>query len=286
MSRHAAPPAPRRSPPGPEGRAPPEPASPCAVLFSGGSDSTLAAALMARRFAPVHLLTFDRRTVRGGPAVYPGLRNLGLSRINAQRLGEVLGRERFVHTVEDTTSLFRRIAVEGLADDLARFGTRLTLLVCMGCKLAMHAHALALCRERGIGHVADGASRAEALYPEQNPRVMRRLGELYAEHGIEYANPVYDLAGKRSIHDALRRFGIEMGAPPEGLLSARRWREAFLAFDTQAWCLFGLKAAAYDRLYYGPLHGGERENDALAYLESKMGIVRAFLSERERASRG
>ncbi|MDP6627233.1 MAG: hypothetical protein QGG50_04970 [Methanopyri archaeon] len=253
---------------------------PCAVLYSGGSDSTLAAVLMSRRFRPVHLLTYDRQTVRKGVLTFPGLRDISKSSINAKQLEEAFGKGRFIHHMSDYTSLFRRIAVDDVDADRRRFGSRLFLLICMGCKLGMHAQAIADCLELGVRRVADGASQEEAFYPAQTRGVMDRLRGLYKEHGITYENPVYSLPNKNAVHDALEDAGIRMVRPAEGALSPRRYREALLSFPTQAWCWFGLQAAMYNKFFYGPLFDKDREPDALAYIDAKMDVVRSYLEER------
>lgn len=151
------------------------------VLYSGGSDSTCVAALMAERFGRLHLLTFDRY----------GFHHIERSRETVGALEERFPQVEFVHRILRIEKLFAHLAFRDYLARLRRFGFRM-LQNCTFCALANHLRALAYCQEHGIVHVADGVTRELPLLPSHMEEPIQRLREMYASYGIEYHTPVYD----------------------------------------------------------------------------------------------
>jgi hypothetical protein len=150
-----------------------------ALLFSGGTDSTCAAALAAARHERVHLLTFRELATRRSP-VPEG---------NAARLRARYGAERFPHRVIDVDPLVRRLAYGDYARALRRHG--LFLLATPGFStLAWHARAIAYCLDRGIPRCLDGLTRELMHFPGHMDWFVEAARGLYARFGIAYENPV------------------------------------------------------------------------------------------------
>ena len=157
-----------------------------AVLFSGGTDSTLAAALMQESFSRVHLVTYDRF----------GLHAIENTSVNAKILQRKYGESKYVHRIMNVDRLFRHLSYERYFRNWYRYGFFL-LSTCGLCKLAMHARTVQYCLDNGVKNVCDGASRGMSLFPDQMRCVMAEFRRMYAHFGLQYANPVYAMAPPR-----------------------------------------------------------------------------------------
>lgn len=168
-----------------------------ATLFSGGMDSTLTAMYLADHFARVHLLTY--KTL--------GLIRLNSSAIHAQQLIEKLGPARISHEIIDINELHRRLRT-GFAQDYLNYckGTAPGVL-CLGCKLAMHVRTLLYCLEHGVAYATDGALRVQSDHPECMPGVLNTLRQMYADYGVHFSSPMYEIDSK----DQNRKRMLELG---------------------------------------------------------------------------
>lgn len=230
----------------------------CSVLFSGGSDSTLVAAYALERFEEVDLVTYDRRL----------LFFLKNTRKHAEKLAEKYGPTRVRHVFFNVNDIFDRIFVGELDRDLPRYGTHLSLLVCLGCKMAMHAQTILYNLQNGIAHTFDGARRETDWYPAQMASVKEQMRLLYADFGLVLDSPVYEMVRTdEMIHEM-------------GIADARTLKSEFLLYETQPSCIFGSVAHIYTRLFYGPFFGYKtREQDALEYFQQKRPIVEEYVRE-------
>lgn len=153
-----------------------------AVLFSGGTDSTLAAALMAERFDKIHLLTYSRFGI--------------FSSRNAERNAQVL-KNRFKDTcfaqrIIKINKLFKYLSYEDYLGYLFRYRFFL-LSTCGLCNLAMHARTIVFCLENNISEACDGANKSMRLFPAQMPSVAEEIKKMYSGFGINYSLPVFHL---------------------------------------------------------------------------------------------
>ena len=173
-----------------------------ALMYSGGTDSTLAAVKAAQAFQQVHLLTYRRF----------GMFHLQNSERNVKALRERFGQERFVRpALIPVDDLFRHVSYESYLRDLLRH--RLMLLTTCGlCKLAMHLRTLVYCHRHGVGCVWDGANRNMTIFPAQMSEVLEMLRRLYGLADIEYENPVFDYDDDQ---------GMDFGSALWGLSPAR-----------------------------------------------------------------
>ena len=152
-----------------------------AVLFSGGTDSTLTASLMLDEYEFVDLITFDRF----------GLFHTQNSGITAQVLIDKYGPSRVSHQILRFDKLFQHVSYHRYLKDIIEHGF-FSLSTCGLCKLAMHLRAISYCLDNGISIVSDGANKGMHIFPAQMKEVLAELTKLYSHFGIKYHNPVYD----------------------------------------------------------------------------------------------
>jgi hypothetical protein len=153
----------------------------CALLFSGGTDSTCAAALCAEKFDHVHLLTFEETATRRSPVPLE----------NLSRLRRKFGDAKFSLRLLSTDALVRRLAYHRYLRSLRRHG--FFLLATPGfSSLSWHLRAIHFCKQRKIRNVFDGMTGELLHLPGHMPSIRKLFAELYAEYGIEFSSPVID----------------------------------------------------------------------------------------------
>ncbi len=229
-----------------------------AVLFSGGTDSTLAAAQMLDECDKITLLTFD-----------PGfLLFVDNTRVHARKLQKKFGKDRVEHQIIDIRHFIKRILGVDVKADLKEYGFNMSSLVCLGCRLSMHSFAIYWCLKNGVAYLADGSIRAQSTVPEQMESVIRRNRRFYSqEYGIRHFSPIYEESESDQRLDEL------------GISGKKRLKKQFILFDTQPTCLFGVPADVYGRLFYGPLVGSQREKDSEQYCAEKYPLMRDLVRD-------
>jgi len=158
------------------------------VMFSGGTDSTLTAALDAQKFDKVHLVTYDRL----------GLFSVDNTQLNAQKLKDKFGHSKFDYHKIKINKLTKFVFYERYIHNLRKHGFFL-LSICGLCKLAMHMRTLIFCLDNKIGNVSDGANQGMNLFPAQMVNVIEELRSMYAKFGVNYSNPVFKFEGPQNI---------------------------------------------------------------------------------------
>lgn len=155
-----------------------------AILFSGGTDSTLTAALLEKSFNKIHLVTYNRF----------GFHETDNTAIQAKLLKDKFGAERFIHEILNVDKLFKHISYESYFKNIRKYGL-FNLSTCGLCKLSMHVRTIKYCNDNGIKHVADGANQAMSMFPAQMKGVIDELKKMYEHFGIIYFNPVFEMDG-------------------------------------------------------------------------------------------
>jgi hypothetical protein len=234
------------------------------VLYSGGTDSSLAAVEMLDMARRVTLLTFD-------PGFLFFVEN---SRVHAQALEEAFGSDRVSHHIIPIREIAKEVLFGDTRGDLRRYGFDMTALVCMGCRLSMHTRAIIYNLEHGIPLLADGSIQKQDAIPEQRRSVLESNRGLYLErYGIRHLSPIY--AESRS-DERLFEAGIS---------HKRRLKKQFIFFETQSTCPFGVTADVYARMFYKPLMGPSSDGQSVEYCGSKHPVMHALI-ERYFADRG
>lgn len=228
-----------------------------AVLFSGGTDSTLAAAQMLEEFDRVTLLTFD-------PGYLLFIKN---TKVHAKKLQQHFGAERVTHLILDIRHYIKDILGSDPVEDAKEYGFNMSSLVCLGCRLSMHAFAISWCLEHKVPYLADGSIRAQSTIPEQMETVIRRNRRFYSQvYGIHHFSPIYEESESDRRLDEL------------GISGKKKLKKQFILFDTQATCIFGVPADVYGRLFYGKLVGDTREQDSEQYCAEKYPVMKDTIS--------
>lgn len=209
------------------------------ILFSGGSDSTLAAAIMCEDFSDVTLLTYYHR----------GIVSWENSRINAARLIDRYGQDRVRHYALDIEEIMREIYCEPYIGDLLRYRGYMSANICSACQLAMHVCTIIHGLNNGVSNACDGYKREKHhIYPFMSEVGIAETGRLYRRFGMGYSTPVYDI--KRT---DWRLFDM-------GLTDRRdvKFPDRDIAFKTQHHCPAGTLVNAYLLGYCIPRYGEKR----------------------------
>jgi len=244
-----------------------------ACMFSGGTDSTAATALLAPEYERVHLITYR----------HSGLSKLDNSRTNVEVLRTKFGPDKFVHDIIDMDRLFKAATYSDYRATLRRYGF-FTLTSCGCCKLAMHVRTIVYCLENDIRTVADGANVNMAHFPDQMKEMLDPLRALYKRFGIDYLNPVFEYGQPTNI-DWLHKVGlhtlVQAGAVPGPVDSPARKTTGQLLFEMGILPVENVKGTPRDRVmqarcfqltllnvfalgYYIPRYGMERYREMIA----------------------
>jgi len=155
-----------------------------ALLFSGGSDSTLAAIHLLEKFDRVHLLTFDHAAIPD-----KGERSF----TSADKLRGHFGDERIVHRIINIQDILNKVYRKSHLHDLRRYGL-FEVNICAACKLSMYLAMIKYCLEHKLSFAASGANKdARDLISDQMVRVSELLEDFFKRQGITYITPVYDV---------------------------------------------------------------------------------------------
>ena len=151
-----------------------------AILFSGGTDSTVVAAQAAQHFNEIHLLSFTR---------------LGIYKMNnVQRVITILEkkfpRTRFIPQLIDIDQIYAQLSYQSYCKNLLKHRF-MNLATCGICKLAMHVQTINYCLKHSISQVMDGANHSMDIYPAQMTEVISEISALYLAYGITHSCPVY-----------------------------------------------------------------------------------------------
>ena len=244
------------------------------VLYSGGSDSTLAAALACIRFEKVHLLTCRTSMMY----------NLRKAKANVALLQERFGKDKLIHKFLDSDEMFKIIYHSTYQSDIRKYRAYLPACVCAACSLSWHVTAIVYCLENNVDYAWDGERyEAPPIWAEQMKANLERVKELYKDYGIIYRNPVYGV--DRTDHK-LFELGVtrERDVKLEGFIHRdiaypkhplERWK------STQPDCHGGIIGVLYLSCYFVPLWGQEaNEKIAAKYYDQKIPLCRVFIEKR------
>lgn len=166
----------------------------CAVLFSGGLDSSVAVCVMIEQGYDVDLLHMNTGA----------LITNNLSQIRKNEIERTYPTCKIKYQEISSFGFFRKLALTNLEEDILKYKVS---MICIGCKLAMHISTLKYCVEKGIKVAIDGSCKRQERYAEQRIATIETVRELYRTYGVEYNNPVY-MYDKPTIKYALFDRGI------------------------------------------------------------------------------
>jgi len=156
------------------------------MMFSGGTDTTLAAARLLDDHAcdRLHLLTFCN-----GICV-----RVDNSRVHADELRRMYGADRIVHESIPVADLLRRLR-SPFGDLVRRYHSTLVFDLC--CRLSMECAAIVYAVRNGITGICDGTNVDQGRLFLERPEYLQVGREFFAGYGIEFFNPVYERSGGR-----------------------------------------------------------------------------------------
>ncbi len=182
-----------------------------AVLYSGGRDSLAIYALAAvgrhptiRRPRRVHMLH-----MLNGMGRFPDFPRERLS--VAQRIIEAQNPSSSVaepvYVELDMGRLFQGLWLDWYEDLMPKYGGK--NLVCVACKLAMHARGVIYCVEHLVPVLSAGYAKRQDYYPEQTAAFMDRISEFSRSFGVTTTFPLYDdFESEEVARHLLEEFGL------------------------------------------------------------------------------
>jgi hypothetical protein len=221
-------------------------------MFSGGTDSSVAAVFAARRAKSVYLVTYRRF----------GLFGIERSTNNVDRLRQHFPDVEFIHEIVSFEEQYQQVVQHNRAADRKRFGL-MTLSLCGLCPLAMHWRTILLCKEFGVSQVYDGSAQYMAKFPSQNKFIfIDNITLLYAEHGITFETPVFDLDTQKLLFE-------------ERIATANKIKGT--ARDIQPFCSQQVLFSRFADLYLSMYSFEEYERMLKPYYDEKIDFVRGQL---------
>ena len=191
-----------------------------AILFSGGTDSLALYAIAAaghhpdlRRPRRIHLLHMLNGMSRFHD--FPGDRFVMSQRILTRRESHINDNEpdeqgRLPETLMvelDMGRLFQGLWLDRFEELMPRYNGK--NLVCVACKVGMHARAVIYCMEQFVPMLVTGYARRQEYYPEQTPVFMEKIAAFSEHFGINTTFPVYDAFDNEMVtRQVLEDFGL------------------------------------------------------------------------------
>lgn len=158
------------------------------LMFSGGRDSTLAAARLAEKSIPTTLVTLTSAHLFGLAQVRQRLEELARS---------LPGETRWMQVVQPTS---------------LRTDTSFYEQTCLPCHHAYVVAAAVLAKRFGLQTLAFGYAGYQADWPEQTPLAIERLREVLHRHELELMLPVYDLTSREAAIAELSERGFSVAS--------------------------------------------------------------------------
>jgi len=248
------------------------------IEFSGGSDSTLAAAIAAERLDRVHLLTFNHK----------GMKQAEKSSAQTDNLRRVYGEDKIIEYRGDINGLLRNIYFGDYLSDIVQFGTHVSVFSCLACKLAMDVEVAVYNITNGVRYVFDGQQREKEMWPMQMEEVIALMQDFFAEYGLIYECPVYDVERTdmelfdKGVSDAVDvKYRALLKEDPKAAF------EAASALSHQVSCYGATIPNIFLTGYYIPLWGQKRHAaKSRAYYKKKLGLLRRLIDARLEESSG
>ncbi|UCE27688.1 MAG: hypothetical protein JSW52_02745 [Candidatus Coatesbacteria bacterium] len=242
------------------------------VEFSGGSDSTLAAAIGAERFQKVHLLS----------VTHDGIKNVERADGQIENLKRRYGEDKIAVYRTDIRRLLRRIYYDKYFGDIVRFGTHVSAFSCVACKMAMDVETAVYNLSNGVRYIFDGQQRENQMWPMQMESVIEIMQDFFGEYGLIYECPVY---GIKRTDKILHEKGVTDVPDVKFRAILRQTPES--AYETasersyQGSCYGATIPNIFLTGYYIPVWGQQRhEEKSAAYYTEKLDLLRELIDER------
>jgi hypothetical protein len=229
---------------------------PISILFSGGSDSSLAAAWAAQQFSMVHLVTCTFRHGYWFDKCQVSIGNL------KQRFGE----NKFQSVFLNTNPFIDAIYFRGFSRGIRKYKHYyLIASYCETCKLAMHTAVIIFNLENGIPYTWEGANHDSAkVFADQKINMLCYFEQLYQEYGIHFRAPVWGIEHSDWELDQL------------GVVQRKNQKSEHLVYSGQFSCFVDIPLHFWARF---AMNEKIHEETALAYFEEKFHVVRQIIAD-------
>jgi hypothetical protein len=191
-----------------------------AIMFSGGTDSLALYALASLGHHPelprprcihlLHMLNGMSRFHEFPLQRFEVARQILTKQVPLAEMGssESAGKLPEALMVElDMGRLFQGLWLDRYEEFMPRYSGK--NLVCVACKVAMHARAVIYCIENFVPHLVTGYAKRQEYYPEQTLVFMEKIAEFSSWFGIRTYFPVYkDLEDEMITRHILEDFGL------------------------------------------------------------------------------
>ena len=230
----------------------------CAILFSGGTDSTCAAAVEAEKFSNLHLITYEDQSNRSN-----------IPTGNVDKLRKKFPETNFIHTTINTENIVKQLSTQNYFKYLLRYRI-LVLSNCLFSSLSWHLRTLQYCLDNNITYVADGLTREMLYLPGHMDLFIDEVRKMYSKFGIEYRNTVRDwpVPEDQSIFD---RFIVDQHGfafPSERAEKIKKRSTGQHLFNLGLFPHPNVKGSAYDR---------EMQHDCYPFVFYKIMIFWVYL---------
>ncbi|MFC1554837.1 7-cyano-7-deazaguanine synthase [candidate division KSB1 bacterium] len=229
------------------------------VLFSGGSDSTLAAVKAMEKTEEVHLLTFHHKLMG----------KTGKHKKVILELRELYKNNLIIEYEEEIDNLYKKCYTTKMQNYLLKYRTFYFPWLCGACKLAMHISTINYNLRNNILTTFDGANIESAyLFPAQTNNYINVMKDFYKLFGMTYECPVYNI---NRTDNELEKMGVTI---------TKNTKEEHLYYTNQHTCYLGLAVHAHGRLYYRPFRGKKRmERIAGEFLKIMIDNCSSYISK-------
>ncbi|MFH1563780.1 MAG: hypothetical protein ABIF11_10265 [Nitrospirota bacterium] len=237
------------------------------ILYSGGTDSALAAVYLCEQHRKITLLTMR-------PHNFMFFRNK--SKILAARIIEKFGKDKVIHKYIDSQGLMKKIVRQTYLSGIFKFGLARAFDFCSACGSSIHTMGIIYNLENRIHYLALGFTEIQSENdPATSLQAAKMIAKFAKEYNIEFLYPVFNI---RETDAALFKLGI---VPREGLQSRRNILTGYpFIRPTQGSCLLPWLRTINKQGFAGPIFGTgvDTEQWRCAYIE-KEDICRRYIQE-------
>ncbi|QPF92315.1 hypothetical protein [Bradyrhizobium commune] len=156
----------------------------CAVMFSGGRDSTIAAARLSQAGTTTFLITISSGHLVGIQRVRQRIREMNAILPPSTRWLHV----KQPMALKTDTSFYEK--------------------TCLPCHHSYVVASSVLAARLKIPNLAFGYASYQSSWPEQSPIAITRLSSILARHGIKLVLPAYDLISREEAEKTLQKLGL------------------------------------------------------------------------------
>ncbi|MBU1627242.1 hypothetical protein KKB18_07730, partial [bacterium] len=122
---------------------------------------------------------------------------------------QYVSQKTFRQIMGSSKELFKKVVIDSLGRDFRQY--KGLFVICVGCKLAMHAMSVIYNLENGIKYVSDGASKETDWMADQMKETIEQYRLLHERFGLVYSNPVYDFGTREEERKKLKEANLTMG---------------------------------------------------------------------------